>query len=285
MGTLYIVATPIGNLSDISFRALDTLKSVSFILCEDTRVSIKLLNHYDIKKKLISYHKYNEDKKLDEIIKRLKEEDLALISDAGTPLISDPGYLLVKRCREVGIEVVGIPGASAITTALSISGMDTNLFSFFGFLNTNNKNFNKDIDKIKECNINTIVLYESPKRIVKLVERLSMEFSNSKIFMGSDLTKLHERGFYGEIKEVYGLIKNDPNIEKGEYVVILEKKEEKEEDSDEISLEALIIDYMIKENISIKEAISRIAKEKRISKNKLYDASLNLKNVAKVNLS
>lgn len=283
MGSLYVVATPIGNLEDISKRALRIMESVSIILCEDTRVSIKLLNHYGIKKKLVSYHKFNEEKKLDEIIRKLKDgEDIALISDAGTPLISDPGYILVKECRNLGIEVIGIPGASAIITALSISGMELNNFSFFGFLSTNNKKFESDINIIKNSEVKTVVLYESPKRIVKLVERLCKFFPNSNLFIGSDLTKMHERGFFGKIEEVYEIIKNDSKIEKGEYVLVLEKEEIKtEEETESSSLESFIIDVMVKDNISMKEAIERVSIDKKIPKNKVYNASLRLKEILK----
>lgn len=279
MKTLYVVSTPIGNLKDISKRALDVLNEVSFILCEDTRVSIKLLNHYNVKKKLISYHKFNEDNKLDLVIEKLKTDDVALISDAGTPLISDPGYLLVKRCRELGIEVIGIPGASALTNALAISGMDTRLFSFFGFLSmTNNKKFKEEIELIKNSSVKTIVIYESPKRIVKLVDKLKEEFPLSNLFIASDMTKLHERSFYGNINDVYNTIVKDDKIEKGEYVLVLEIKDNnKEKEELEVTIEALLVNYMVKEKKSLKEALNFVSKEYTINKNIVYNASLKLK--------
>ena len=282
MGTLYVVATPIGNLNDISKRALDVLNDVDLIACEDTRTSIKLLNHYDIKNKLISYHKFNEKDKSVSIVDDLKSgKNVALISDAGTPCISDPGYNLVKLARDSGIEVIGIPGCSATVTALSVSGLSTSSFSFLGFLSTDTSKFNKELDLIHKSIINTFIIYESPKRLVKLVGTLKDELPNSMIYIASDLTKIHERGFYGDIDTVYNTIKSDPNIEKGEYVIILEKHDEEKSDNEEsISIEALLVDIMIKNNISLKDAISYLNDtNKELKKNDIYKASLNLKNL------
>ena len=262
-GTLYVVATPIGNLNDISKRALEVLESVDIIACEDTRQSIKLLNHYNIKNKLISYHKFNEKSK-------------------SSPCISDPGYNLVKEAREKGISVFGIPGCSATVTALSISGLAVTNFSFIGFMSNDTSKFNEEIDLMHESRINTFIIYESPKRLVKLVTRLNEEFVDSNIFIANDLTKIHERGIFGKTSEVLNIIKDDPNIEKGEYVVVLEKKEEiKDEDSD-ISLEALLVDTMKKNGINSKDAIKYLTDNNRnIKKNDLYKASLNLKDLIK----
>ena len=280
-GKLYVVATPIGNLNDISKRALDTLQEADLIACEDTRQTIKLLNHYDIKTKMVSYHKFNEKDKANSLVKDLLEgKNIALVSDAGTPCISDPGYNLVKEAREAGIPVFGIPGASATVTALSVSGLATTSFSFLGFLSNDTSKFNEEIDLMKDSKIRTFIIYESPKRIVKLVNRLKDEFPNSMIYIASDLTKIHERGFYGSIEDVFNTIKEDENIEKGEYALILEKCEEKNISSEEVSLEALIVDKMIKENISMKDAIKEVNDEnKDIKKNDLYKASLNLKDL------
>ena len=282
MGILYVVATPIGNLNDISLRAIDILKSVDIIACEDTRQSLKLLNHYEIKKKLTSYHKFNESGKSNIIIDDLKNgKDVAIITDAGTPCISDPGYVLIREAHNNGITVIGIPGASAVITALSISGLDTSEFSFIGFLPTDSSKFNSQIDKMISSEIRTFVIYESPKRIVKLIEKLKNIFVNSHIFIASDLTKIHERNFNGKIEEVYETIKNDSNIEKGEYVVVLEKASiDKEKEDNTISYEAQIIDIMTKEQCTIKDAIKIICdNNKKIKKNDLYEASLNLKKI------
>lgn len=282
MGNLYIVATPIGNLQDITFRALDILKNVDYIACEDTRQTIKLLNHYDIKNKLVAYHKFNELSKSNFIIDDLKKGmNIAIVTDAGTPCISDPGYIVIKKAREENINIYAIPGASAVVSALSVSGVDTSNFTFIGFLPVDNTKFNEEINKIKESKINTFVIYESPKRIVKLFSKLKDIFPQSIVYIASDLTKIHERGFFGTIEEVYEQISNDPNIEKGEYAIVLQKNDKTDSKEEiEISLEAIIVDYMIKNNCSSKEAIKGISeKNKNIRKNDLYEASLNLKNL------
>lgn len=282
MGNLYIVATPIGNLQDITFRALDILKNVDYIACEDTRQTIKLLNHYDIKNKLVAYHKFNELSKSNFIIDDLKKGmNIAIVTDAGTPCISDPGYIVIKKAREENINIYAIPGASAVVSALSVSGVDTSNFTFIGFLPVDNTKFNEEINKIKESKINTFVIYESPKRIVKLFSKLKDIFPQSIVYIASDLTKIHERGFFGTIEEVYEQISNDPNIEKGEYAIVLQKNDKIDSKEEiEISLEAIIVDYMIKNNCSSKEAIKGISeKNKNIRKNDLYEASLNLKNL------
>lgn len=282
MGNLYIVATPIGNLQDITFRALDILKNVDYIACEDTRQTIKLLNHYDIKNKLVAYHKFNELSKSNFIIDDLKKGmNIAIVTDAGTPCISDPGYIVIKKAREENINIYAIPGASAVVSALSVSGVDTSNFTFIGFLPVDNTKFNEEINKIKESKINTFVIYESPKRIVKLFSKLKDIFPQSIVYIASDLTKIHERGFFGTIEEVYEQISNDPNIEKGEYAIVLQKNDKTDSKEEiEISLEAIIVDYMIKNNCSSREAIKGISeKNKNIRKNDLYEASLNLKNL------
>ncbi len=279
MGILYVVATPIGNLNDISKRALEILNNVDIIACEDTRQTLKLLNHYNIKNKLVAYHKFNEKEKSNFLINDLnKGLNIAIVTDAGTPCISDPGYILIKEAHENNIEVIAIPGASASVSALSVSGLDTSHFSFIGFLPVDNTKFKEEIDKIKKSSINTFVIYESPKRIVKLFSKLVEDFPDSLVYIASDLTKIHERGFYGKIENVYEIIKNDSNIEKGEYVIILQKKDIIKEEKEELSYEALIIDTMIKNNLSIKDAINNICeKNKKIKKNDLKEASLNIK--------
>lgn len=282
MGTLYVVATPIGNLDDISKRVLSTLSNVDLIAAEDTRHTIKILNKFCIKTKMMAYHKFNELKTREKIIENIKAgKDIALVSDAGTPCISDPGYLLVKLAREEGINVIGIPGPSAAILALSISGLNTDKFLFFGFLSTDNKKLKDELESIKSNRINTIVIYESPKRIKKTVKLLSETIPNSQIAISSDLTKLYERCFYGRVEEVYNQITKDDNIEKGEYVIVLEKEDCKEENNEaQISLEALLIDTMIKNNCNIKDAINIISSSnKTVKKNELYNASLNLKKI------
>ena len=282
MGNLYIVGTPIGNLNDITLRALEILKNVNIIACEDTRQTLKLLNHFEIKNKLVAYHKFNEKEKSPNLIKELQNgKDIALVTDAGTPCVSDPGYFLVKEARENDINVFAIPGASASVSALSISGLDSNQFTFIGFLPTDDKKMKEEIIKIRESKIHTFILYESPKRLVETIERISIEFPKSNIYIASDMTKLHERGFYGKIENVLETIKKDDKIEKGEYVIILQKEQQKIINKEETeSLESLLVDYMVKNSCSLKEAVNNIGiKNNTIRKNDLYQASLRLKSM------
>ena len=275
---LYVIATPIGNLGDMSKRAIDTLKECDLILAEDTRQTIKLLNHFDIKNKMKSYHKFNEVKVVDEIINMLKNDmNIALVSDAGTPCISDPGYVLVKRAREENIDVFGIPGCSAVIDALSISGLDTTSFTFYGFVPTDNKQKQELFDEIKSSTVKTKVLYESPKRIIKLLEEISMQMPGCAVCVCTELTKIHEKAYYGKIEDVLKSIKTDDNAEKGEYVVIIENQVVSNEVED-ISLEAKLLNEVIINNCTVKEAIDLLnKKEKNVSKKDIYNASLNLK--------
>lgn len=283
MGTLYVVATPIGNLGDITFRALEILKSVDFIACEDTRQSIKLLNHFEIKNHLVAYHKFNENGKSDNLIESLLSgKNIAIITDAGTPCISDPGYVLIKKCHEYNIPVIAVPGASAVISSLSISGIDTSSFAFIGFLPVDNTKYKEKIKEMKDNPIKTFVIYESPKRIVKLFSKLIDEFPNSTVYIASDLTKVHERGFYGKIEEVYETIKNDSNIEKGEYAIVLQKDDSisvEKIDNEEV-LEAKLVEIMVKNNCSLKEAVNILSNLDSSNRKKdIYNASLRLKNM------
>lgn len=282
MGTLYVVATPIGNLDDFSKRGINTLASSDIILAEDTRQTLKLLNHFNIKTKMISYHKFNEMKRVSEIIDYLMQgKNIALVSDAGTPCISDPGYILVKEAKKNKIEVLTIPGCNAVISALSVSGLDTSSFTFYGFVPTDNKERKKLFDEIKYSKVKTKVLYESPKRIVKLLEDLKQEFPNSLVSVCHELTKIHEKTIYGSIDEVYESVVNDSSLSRGEYVLLIsndamEKKQSKS------SIESLLIDEMIKNDFTLKEAIASVNKKyDDLSKKDIYNASLNLKNILK----
>ncbi len=279
MGTLYVVATPIGNLNDISKRAIDTLKEVDYILCEDTRTSIKLLNHFDIKNKLVAYHKFNESDKADSIINDLiNNKNIALISDAGTPCISDPGYILVKKAKESSIDVIGIGGISAVTTSLSISGLNSDSFTFHGFFPRETKDKKNKIKEIIDSKTTTHIFYESPKRIVKTLEFLNNNINNLTISISKELTKLHEKNYYGKLDKVLEDLKSDPKIESGEYTFIIEKENKKEEKTKSVSVEALLIDEMINNSLTLKEAINSLnEKNDSLSKKEIYEASLNLK--------
>ena len=201
-GNLYIVATPIGNLEDITLRAINVLKSVDLIIAEDTRHSLKLLNHLEITKPLISYHRHNEEDKTENILKKIEEgKNIALISDAGTPVISDPGEFIVKEAIEREINVVSIPGACAIITALMSAGVNTRNFTFYGFLSLNKKLRIKELEKIKENN-NTIILYEAPHKIKNTIQDLEYYVGNRKIVVARELTKIHEEFIRGTIQEI-----------------------------------------------------------------------------------
>ena len=282
MGTLYVVATPIGNLNDMTFRAVDTLKEVSYILCEDTRTSLKLLDHFDIKNKLVSYHKFNEMEKVDRIINDLKSGlDIALISDAGTPCISDPGNILVKRARQEDIKVLGVGGISALVTALSVCGVNTDKFTFYGFFPRETKDKNKLVKEIENSFVNTFVFYESPKRIVETLEFLSLKLGNVKVSVFKELTKIHEKNYYGLINDVILSLKEDDKTSLGEYTFIIEKEGRILEKSD-IFVEALLVNEMIKENLSLRDATNKLNNDlDDVSKKDIYNAGLNLKKLFK----
>lgn len=280
MGTLYIVATPIGNLKDFSLRAIEILKMCDFILVEDTRQTIKLLNHFDIKNKMVSYHKFNETKRTNEIINDLLDgKNIALVSDAGTPCISDPGYILVRKARENNINVIGIPGCSAIIDALSIGGLDTSSFTFYGFVPKENKLRKELFEEIKYSNAKTKVLYESPKRLVKLLEYIKEELPNSLVSVCSELTKVYEKCVFGKIEDVYNkFIENKDSI-KGEFVVLISNENEIKVEN-ELSIESMLVDIIIKEKCTIKDAIDILNKtNNNLSKKHIYNASLNLKKI------
>lgn len=282
MGILYVVATPIGNLGDFSPRAVETLKSADYILVEDTRQTIKLLNHFDIKNKMVAYHKFNEREKVEKVLSDLQSGmNISLVSDAGTPCISDPGYILISEARKNNIEVIGVPGCSAVITALSIGGLDTSSFSFYGFVPTDNKSKKALFDEIKYSKVKTKVLYESPKRILRLLEEIKYEMPGCVVCICSELTKVYEKSISGKIEDVYDKLKDNPNTSKGEYVILISNDWVKEE-KEEISIEALIVDAMVKNNISVKEAVNIINKEKTdLSKRDIYNAGLNLKDILK----
>ena len=282
MGTLYVVATPIGNLNDMTKRAIETLKELYIILCEDTRTSMKLLNNFNIKNKLMSYHKYNEQEQTKNIIKLLKQDkNIAIITDAGTPCISDPGYILVKEARENNITVIPIGGISALITALSASGIETDKFTFQGFFPRETKEKTKLLEELNKTTIKVHIFYESPKRIIKTLEYLKNNLDIEKISIFKELTKLHEKNYYGSLEEVLNKLQNEEKTNQGEYTFIIKTKQKQEKEQN-ISLEALIIDKLIKEQKTIKEIVEILNKEnKNISKKDLYNASLNLKQILK----
>jgi 16S rRNA (cytidine1402-2'-O)-methyltransferase len=218
----YIVATPIGNLDDITFRAIETLKNVDLILCEDTRQTQKILNHFEIKTKTLSYHQHSDDKKVDKIIELISNgQTLALVSDAGTPGIADPGQMLIQEivAQIDSIEIIAIPGASAIISTLSVSGFDTNSFQFLGFCPK--KGQQKFWDKIIEANM-TSVFYESTHRILKTLEKLAELIPERKVLIARELTKKFETLYRGKLVEV--LEKLRKSSQKGEFTIVINKK-------------------------------------------------------------
>lgn len=276
-GKLYVVATPIGNLSDFSFRGIEILNSVDLIAAEDTRNSMVLLNKYNIKTKITSNHKFNEASKVKYFIEELLSgKSIAVISDAGTPCISDPGYILIKEAIKNNIEVIGIPGSSAVITALSISGFDTTNFSFYGFLPKEKKNIT---NIIKNSCSRVLIFYESPRRILQSLEIIKEVLQECNICLCNDLTKKFEKVYYGKINEVINELELNKNYEKGEYTLVIEKNILNEKKESNVSLEALIIDEMIKNKCSMKEAIKNLSNN--YNKNDLYKASLNLKEILK----
>lgn len=283
MGTLYVVATPIGNTKDISLNAIEILKSVDIIACEDTRTSGLLLKEYNISNSLVSYHKFNENSKSDFLIDELLNgKDIAIISDAGTPCINDPGSYVVKKAIDKGINVIPIPGASAVISSLSISGFTISSFSFLGFIPRVNKEINELFDNINNSPFELFVLYESPKRIKKSIELIRDGLDNPYICVFNDLTKKYQRVYRGKSSDVLKELEDNTNSEKGEYVLIIQKiKEKKNIINEEISLEASLVNIMIKDKCSMKDAIKKLSETSDYNKNEIYNASLNLKELFK----
>lgn len=282
MGILYVVATPIGNLDDISKRALDVLNNVDLIACEDTRTSSVLLKHFGINKKTASYHKFNEKGKSNSLINDLKSgKNIALISDAGCPCISDPGSILVNDAIKNNIEVIAIPGASAVIASLMSSGMDTATFAFYGFLDRENKKIIESLEKIKTDSSNIAIIYESPKRIIKLLEKVLEVLDNPYVCLCNDLTKKFEKKYYGKTSDVINELNSNPNSELGEYVLLIEKNTVTLSNTNEFSMESMIVDEMIKANCTMKDAVKLVSEKYHLSKNEVYNASLRLKGLIK----
>jgi 16S rRNA (cytidine1402-2'-O)-methyltransferase len=280
MSILYVVATPIGNLTDISPRALTVLRDARYILAEDTRHTGILLRHYGISRPMLAVHKFNEWEKSGSILDKIIHEDCdaALVSDAGTPCVSDPGSTLVGLAHEKNITVIGIPGACALATAVSVCGFDSSRFSFIGFFPKTGKQRAEAIDVIRNSSIELTVIYESPLRVVETLALLREQFPHAECAVSNDLTKLHERTIKGSLADVHSCLESDANARKGEYVIVLKSNavvEQKPEDA--LSLEAQLLDYVIKHQVSFKTAIQQLTAQKVSSKSNLYQASLRLR--------
>ena len=270
---LYLVSTPIGNLKDITFRAIEVLKKSSYILCEDTRVSKNLLDKYDIKSKLISNHKFNETKNLSKIIELLKTgKIISLISDAGTPSISDPGAILVNECIKKNIKIIPIPGPSAVSTAVSISGFSEKFF-FYGFLPDKKQNLLNELKKLSQFN-NSLVFFISPKKINKIIPDLKNNFMGRKIVFCREISKLYEEFVRKDIDDLEPFIKEP----KGELTVVISEKKIDKNNSQVLSeSDKSIINKMI-DIFSVKEITNFINQNRDISKKEIYNYCLKLKN-------
>ena len=270
-GTLFIVATPIGNLEDITIRAVKILGDVDLIAAEDTRHTLKLLNHLKISKPLISYHRHNEEIKTDILIKELESgKDIALVSDAGTPGISDPGEEIIRKCIEKNIKIIPIPGACAMINALICSGLSTKEFEFLGFLPLNKKLREIKLNEIKNAT-KTIILYEAPHKLLKTLQDLKEILDNRKIVLARELTKIHEEFIREDIDL---LIETSKNI-KGEIVLVIEEnRNEDENDFTKLSIEEQY-DFYKEQGLEKKEIIKKIAKNKNVNKNEIYQKFIN----------
>ena len=268
---LYIVSTPIGNLDDITLRALEVLKKTDIILCEDTRRSIKLLNHYKIKKRLVTYHKFNEKKQLAKIIEYFNEgKILSLISDAGTPLLSDPGRLLVNFCIENNIQVIPIPGVSSITTALSVSGFKDQ-FLFYGFLPKKKNELEKALSFLSQ-NEYTLVFFTPSKKLNFYIKNFKRFFSGRKILIAKEITKIHE----AFIREEIDKLEIFETSMKGELTIIISEKNNKIINFNEKKIVNKVKKYL--KNYSLKDTVNLILESEKINKKKIYDLCLRIKN-------
>ncbi len=268
---LYIVSTPIGNLDDITFRAIDVLKNSDLILCEDTRRTIKLLSHYKIKKKLVSYHKFNEKKQLSKIIEYFNEgRILSLVSDAGTPMLSDPGRLLVNHCLKNGIEITPIPGVSSITSAISVSGF-SDQFLFYGFLPKTEKELEKILLSVSSYPF-TLVFFITSKKLNFYIKSFKKFFSGRKIMIAKEITKIYESFIRKSVDELD--VFKDPL--KGELTVVISEKNNKNKTYDEEKIVNKIKKYLKK--YSLKDTVNLILETEKINKKKVYDLCLKTKN-------
>ena len=268
---LYIVSTPIGNLDDITLRALEVLKNSDIILCEDTRRSIKLLSHYKIKKKLMPYHKFNEKKQLTKIIEYFNEgKILSLVSDAGTPLLSDPGRLLVNQCLENGIQIIPIPGVSSITSAISISGFKDQ-FLFYGFLPKTQNELDKVLISLSLSDY-TQVFFVPSKKINFYINNFKKYFSGRKIVIAKEITKIHETFIRGDIDD----LKAFENNLKGELTIVISESDKKVKKFDEEKIVNKVKKYLKK--YSLKDTVNLISVAENINKKKIYKLCLKIKN-------
>ena len=277
VGTLYLCATPIGNLEDITYRVLRTLKEVDLIAAEDTRNSIKLLNHFDIKTPMTSYHEFNKIEKAYQLVDKLKEgKDIALITDAGTPGISDPGEDIVRICYEEGVTVTSLPGAAACITALTMSGLPTRRFAFEAFLPKDKKERQAVLEELK-TETRTLIIYEAPHHLVKTLQELLDALGNRRLTVCRELTKKHEEKIQTTFEDLISFYKEkDP---RGEYVLVIEGRSREElRKEEQQSWESLTIEehmnHYESQGITRKDAMKLVAKDRGVSKRDIYQALL-----------
>ncbi|MEE0072239.1 MAG: 16S rRNA (cytidine(1402)-2'-O)-methyltransferase [Lachnospiraceae bacterium] len=278
-GTLYLCATPIGNLEDMTFRVIRTLKEVDMIAAEDTRNSIKLLNHFEIKTPMTSYHEYNKIEKGHKLVQMLLEgKNLALITDAGTPGISEPGEELVQMCYEAGVPITSLPGAAACITALTLSGLSTRRFAFEAFLPSDKKERQQVLEELKN-DTRTVICYEAPHRLVKTLKELLEALGNRRITICRELTKKHETAWQTHIAEACEYYQE--NVPKGECVLVIEGrsreelKAEEQEQWEQMPLEAHMEHYE-SQGMDHKSAMKQVAKDRGVSKRDIYRMLLEL---------
>ena len=272
-GRLYLVATPIGNLGDFSPRAVETMKSVDFVAAEDTRVSMKLMNHFDIHKPLVSYHEHNHIMAGQSILSRLLSgESCALVTDAGTPAVSDPGEDLVRLCAENGVEIYSIPGCCAAVNALAVSGLPTGRFTFEGFLTVNRKNRKERLESLQKEE-RTMIFHEAPHKLRTTLDDLAEAFgADRRVALCREMTKLHEqtmRCTLGEAVEYYR-----ENLPKGEYVLVVAGAEPQEETAVTLEEGVALVQRRKAEGVRMKEAVREVAEHTGLSRNELYQAVL-----------
>lgn len=262
--TLYIVPTPIGNLEDMTFRAISVLKDVDVIFSEDTRVTINLLNYFDIKKKLIPSHKYNEDISSLKVLEYLSNgKNVAIVSDRGTPILSDPGNVCVKKAIDAGFNVVSLPGATAAIPALTSSGIDASKFVFYGFLNSKSSKRKNELEILKNVKM-TIIFYEAPHRILEMLDDVKKVFGDRLISVSREISKKYEEIYRGTISDVIAEI-GEP---KGEFVIVVSGNND-EVEYDDISVAEHVKMY-IEDGLSEKEAIKKVAKDRKVAKSDIY---------------
>ena len=267
-GTLYLVATPIGNLSDISERALKTLNEVDFIAAEDTRVTIKLLNRYNISKQLVSYYEHNKKDSGEKIVSRLLSgESCALVTDAGMPAISDPGEDLVKLCAAENICVSVIPGPCAAVSALSVSGLTTGRFCFEGFLSTSKKSRFSHLEELKTEH-RTMIFYEAPHKLIKTLADMLSVWGDRAVSISREMTKIHEETLRGSLSEMLAHFESTPP--KGEFVLVIEGAERTEDEPISLDDALALTESYIQSGMSIKDAAKKCSEETGVSKNAIY---------------